>query len=186
MRVPGCALLLTLMALSPAADVASEPKIPALLTRARYVALGYDLGDGFVSATNIAAVSATTLPEERRALEAIYADLEQWGRYKVADRPEHAEIFIVVRVGRRAGLEVTGGRAGGADGRGGAPNRNVPTRTIGGQLSSNDDRVDVYEAVGGRIGMRLWSGAEAGGMAGAPPRLYKSFRQAVEASAKAP
>ena len=64
--------------------------------------------------------------------------------------------------------------------------RVVSSRAIGGQLSSNDDRVDVYEAVSGRPGIRLWSGAEVGGMAGSPPRLYKSFREEVEAATKKP
>jgi hypothetical protein len=186
MRMPVCTLLLTLMAIAPAADAASTSKMPALLERAQYVALGYDLGDGFVNAANVAAVAADTLPEERRALEAIRDDLAKWGRYKLTDRPEQAEIFIVVRVGRRAALEVTGGGGGPTGSRGEAPGRSVSSRTIGGQLSSSDDRVDVYEAVSGRPGMRLWSGAEAGGMAGTPPRLYKSFRDEVEAAAKKP
>jgi len=190
MRMPAYALLLTLMALSPAADAASNSKMPALLERARYVALGYDLGDGFVSAANIAAVAADTLPDERRAIEAIHNDLEKWNRYIVTDRPEQAEILIVVRVGRRARLDVG---SGGQDSRGvsrgetgGSRGGVVSSRTIGGQLSSNDDRVDVYEARHGLPGIRLWSGAEVGGMAGSPPRLYKYFREEVEAATKKP
>jgi hypothetical protein len=70
------------------------------------VALGYDLGDGFLSADQIAAVSAGTLTDERRAIEAIRTDLEKWGRYIVTDRPEQADILIAVRVGRRASTEV--------------------------------------------------------------------------------
>jgi hypothetical protein len=190
MRMPAYALLLTLMALSPAAGAASKSKIPALLERAQYVALGYDLGDGFVSADRIAAVADGTLPDERRAIEAIREDLEKWGRYTFTDHPEHAEILIVVRVGRRGQMYVGGGGSGeGSRGvsrgeTGGS--RVVSTRTIGGQLSSSDDRVDVYEAASGRPGIRLWSGAEVGGMAGSPPRLYKSFREEVEAATKKP
>jgi len=151
------------------------------------VALGYDLGDGFLSADQITAVSAATLPEERRALEAIRNDLEKWKRYIVTVRPEEAEILIVVRVARRASLQIGGGKGNPGDGRGGAGGSGVvSSRTIGGSLSSNDDRVDVYEARGGRPGIRLWSGADVGGMAGSPPRLYKSFREEVEAATKKP
>jgi hypothetical protein len=196
MRVPAYALLLTVLALpaavapAHAAGPAPTDKMPALLERARYVALGYDLGDGFVSADRIALVSASTMEDERRAIEAIRRDLEKWNRYIVTERPEQADILIMVRVGRRASLEVGGG--GGSrgsswgDSRGeNGGSRTVSTRTVGAQLSSNDDRVDVYEAANGRPGVRLWSGAEVGGLAGAPPRLYKSFREEIEAATKA-
>jgi hypothetical protein len=187
MRIPACALLLTLLALSPAANAASKSKTPALLERARYVALGYDLGDGFVSADRIALVSAGTLEDERRAIQAIREDLEKWGRYIVTDRPEQADILIAVRVGRRGGLAVGSGESSRGLSRGETGgSRVVSNQTIGAQLSSNDDRVDVYEAASGRPGIRLWSGAEVGGMAGSPPRLYKSFREEVEAAAKKP
>ena len=187
MRVQSCVLLLTLVALPSAAGAAPKTRVPALLERARYVALGYDVGDGFVSAAQISAVAADTLTEERQALEAIRRDIEKWGRYIVTERPEQAEILIAVRVGRRGALEVgIGGNN--PDGRRAGPggNRTVSSRTIGGQLSSNEDRIVVYEAVGGRPGIRLWSAAEAGGLAGSPPRLYKSFRDEIEAAAKKP
>ena len=93
MHVPACALLLTVLTLPAAAGAsgaAPTDKMPALLARARYVALGYDLGDGFLSAERISAVAAATLPEERRALEAIRNDLEKWGRYIVTLRPAEA------------------------------------------------------------------------------------------------
>jgi hypothetical protein len=186
MRIPACALLLALMALSPAAEAASKSTMPALLAHAQYVALGYDLGDGFVSADRIALVAADTLPDERRAIEAIRNDLEKWGRYIVTDHPQDAEILIVVRVGRRGGFEITSGRGAPIDSRGEGTGRVVSTRTIGGSLSSNDDRVDVYEARSGLPGIRLWSGADVGGMTGTPPRLYKSFREEVEAATKKP
>ena len=187
MRVHSCVLLTTL-ALPLAAHAAPKVTIPALLERARYVALGYDVGgDSFVSADQISAVAADTLTEERQAIEAIRRDIEKWGRYSLTTRPEQADILIAVRFGRRAAVEVgtgTGnpGRSRGDTGGG----RVVSNRTISGQLSSSEDRVVIYEAVGGRPGMRLWSAAETGGLAGSPPRLYKSFREEIEAAAKKP
>ena len=187
MRVKSYALLLALV-LSTAADAASKSKMPALLERARYVALGYDLGDGFVSADRIALASASPREDERRAIEAIRIDLEKWGRYIVTDRPEQADILIAVRVGRRASLEIGGGPGSGAvsRGEGGSGNRIGSSRTIGAQVSSNEDRVDVYAATNGRPGIRLWSGAAVGGLAGTPPRLYKALREEIEAAAKQP
>src|SRR5713101_2587032 len=138
MRVQSCVLLLTFVTLPSTAGAAPKTRVPALLERARYVALGYDAGDGFVSADQISTVSAATLPEERDALEAIRRDLEKWGRYSVTTRPEQAEILIAVRIGRRGTLEVGTGTSN-PDGRRAGPggNRTVSSRTIGGQLSSN-------------------------------------------------
>ena len=187
MRVQSCVLLLTLVTLPSTAGAAPKTRVPSLLERARYVALGYDVGDGFVSAAQISAVAADTLTEERQALEAIRRDIEKWGRYIVTDRPEQAEILIAVRAGRRAALEVgtRTGNPGASRGETG-DSRSVSNRTIRGQLSSNEDRVEVFEAVRGRPGMRLWSAATADGLAGSPPRLYKALREEIEASAKKP
>jgi hypothetical protein len=187
MRVQSCVLLLTFVALPATAATAPKTRVLALLERARYVALGYDVGDGFVSAAQISTVAADTLTEERQAVEAIRRDLEKWGKYIVTEHPEQAEILIAVRVGRRATLEVgVGGNN--PDGRRAGPggNRVVSSRSIGGQLSSNEDRIAIYEAVNGRPGIQLWSAAETGGLAGSPPRLYKSFRDEIEAAAKKP
>jgi len=186
MRLPVSALLLVSMTL-PAAAGAANKKMPALLERARYVALGYDLGDGFVSADEIARVSGGTLTDEYRAIEAIRADLEKWKRFIVTDRPDQADILIVLRISRRAALDLVNRTGSQASSRGeGGSSRAVSNRTIGGEISSGGDRLDVYEAVHGRPGSSLWSGAESGGFAGSPPQLYKSFREEVEAAAKKP
>ena len=186
MRIPACALLLIALAF-PAAAGAADKKMPALLERARYVALGYDLGDGFVSADQIARVSGGTLTDEYRAIEAIRGDLEKWKRFIVADRPDQADILIVLRVSRRAAIDLVNRTGSQASSRGeGGSSRSVSNRTIGGEISSGGDRLDVYESVHGRPGISLWSGAESGGFAGSPPRLYKSFREEVEAAARKP
>src|SRR5258708_1531057 len=151
MRVQSCVLLLTLVGLPSAAGAAPKTRVPALLERARYVALRYDVGDGFVSADQISRVASDAVPEERAALEAIRKDIEKGGRYSVTTPPEQAEILIAVRIGRRAALEVGTGTSNPGGGRSGpAGSRIVSSRTIGGQLSSNEDRVVVYEARDGR------------------------------------
>ena len=72
---------------------------PALLAEARYVALGYDHGAGFVSETD---VRQDVLDEEREALQRIRSGLEQWDRYVIVVRPEQADLLIAIRKGRRA------------------------------------------------------------------------------------
>jgi hypothetical protein len=191
MRVSIRAVLLASVALPLAAQAAGKPAIPAMLERAHYVAFGYDLGDGVVSTNQISAVAGGTLTEERRVLDAIRRDVEKWGRYVVADRPEDADILIVVRMSRPASMEMGTGTVGGSDAFGRSRGetgggRTVSTRAIGGQVSSGGDRLVVYESVHGRPGTELWSAAESDGLAGSPPRLYKSFRDEVTAATKKP
>jgi hypothetical protein len=180
------ALVLLLTALPLAAEAGPKVVVPAMLERARYVALGYDLGDGFVSESELAAVARNTLTEERQALQAIHDDLAEWGRFVVTERPGQAEIFIAIRVGRHgtmdAGKGSGSGRApsGGGIDTGGGTGRH--STSLGATLSSSDDRLDVYESQQGATGMRLWSAAAAGGLSGAPPRLYKAFRKDIEAA----
>src|SRR5687767_2242360 len=180
MRINTCVLLLTLPACAALA-LADEPKTPqGLLDHARYVALGYDVGTGFLSAHELALAPAHTLTDERHAIEAIRKDLEKWGKYVVTLRPDDADLLIAVRVGRRAALEI-GTRTGGP-GRG-EPGQGRPTkgRSYSAEISSSGgDMVEVYEAVEGRPGMLLWRGTEESGLSGTPPRLYKAFREEVE------
>jgi len=75
-KVLGAALP-ALLFFSLAAPAAAGKKIvPARIAQARYVALGYDMGDRFLSET--AAISnPDVLPEERRAIQAIADDLRR-------------------------------------------------------------------------------------------------------------
>ena len=61
---------LLFLSLAPAAVDAGKRIVPARIAQARYVALGYDLGDRFLSETE-AITDPDVLPEERRALQAI-------------------------------------------------------------------------------------------------------------------
>jgi hypothetical protein len=94
-------IALAAFAASLAAAGPARAGAPAQLAQARYVALGYDRGTGFVSETD---VRAEVLPEEREALQRIRAGLEEWGRYVVVVRPEQADLLIAVRKGRLAHL----------------------------------------------------------------------------------
>ena len=136
-RLAAAALAAPLALLAPA-----EAGPPAQLAQARYVALGYDRGDGFVSETD---VRAEVLPEEREALQRIRAGLEQWGRYVIVLRPGDAELLIAIRKGRLAsfggGIAVGGPSAGRA---GGGPMGSGPM--AGAQVSSPDDMIEVFDA----------------------------------------
>jgi hypothetical protein len=149
---------------------AAEAGPPALLGQARYVALGYDRGDRFVSE---AQMPDDVLPEERAALQALHEGLEQWGRYVVVVRPEQAELLIAVRKGRL--VSVGGGirRGGPAYGPGG-PIGSGPG--VGVQVSSPDDMIEVFDARGGSL---VWRSLKPNGLAGAGPPLFDAFRAEV-------
>jgi hypothetical protein len=155
----------------------AEAGPPAQLAQARYVALGYDLGDGFVSETD---VRADVLPEERAALQTIRAGIEQWGRYQIVVRPGQAELLIAVRKGRLAtiggGIHVGGPSSGRA---GGGP---VGIGPMGGvQVSSPDDMIEVFEASSGSL---IWRGMKPNGLSGAGPPLWDNFRAEVAKAEK--
>ena len=156
------------------APVAAGP--PALLAEARYVALGYDHGAGFVSETD---VRAEVLPEEREALQRIRVELEEWDRYVIVVRPDQADLLIAIRKGRLAsfggGISVGGPSPGRV---GGGPVGTGPM--AGGEVSSSDDMIEVFE----RGGSLIWRGMKPSGLSGAGPPLWESFRAEVAKAEK--
>jgi hypothetical protein len=179
-QTAGAALAaLLFFSLAPAAVLAGKKGVPARITQARYVALGYDLGDAFLGET-AAITNPDILPEERRALQAMHDDLQRWGKYVVVVRPEDAELFIAIRIGRHGsvgGGMIDSGVTNPFGGPGGI-------RRGGGmgsaEISSSSDMLTVYDASGGRIGAQLWRMQKSGGLVGEPPKLYQQFRADVE------
>ena len=172
-RLAAAALAASLALLAPA-----EAGAPAQLAQARYVALGYDLGNGFVSETD---VHTEFQPEERAALQAIRARLEEWGKYVEVVRPGEADLLIAVRKGRLVslggGISAGGpssGRVGGGGSLGTGP-------TAGAQVSSPDDMIEVFDARGGSL---IWRGMKPNGLFGAGPPLFDSFRAEVAKAEK--
>ena len=155
----GAALAAPLALLPPA-----EAGPPAQLALARYVALGYDRGDRFVSVTD---VRTDFLPEERAALQTIRAEIERWERYVVVDRPGQADLLIAVRKGRLVSV-------------GGGVRTGVPGSVsgIGGgvQVSSPDDMIEVFDAKDGSL---IWRVMRPNGLDGAGPPLFDEFRAQV-------
>ena len=162
-------------AVSCALPVPAMAGPPAQLAVARYVALGYDRGDGFVSETD---VRAEVLPEEREALQRIRAGLEQWGRYVIVLRPGDAELLIAVRKGRLASFGGGISVGGPSSGRGGGPIGTGPM--AGAQVSSPDDMIEVFDA--GRS--PIWRGMKPNGLSGAGPPLWESFQAEVAKAEK--
>jgi hypothetical protein len=155
---------------------AGPSKLSARLTQARYVALGYDLGDRFAAETEVIGRPDRVLPEDRAALSAVRSLIEKWDRYVITPRPEEAEMFIAVRAARRVatGGAVRIGRSG------------ERSASSGLELSSPDDMLTVYDASAGRPGVVLWRGQRPDGFSTSRPVLVEEFKAAVERAPKQP
>ena len=160
--------------------LAAPSVLPARLAQARYIALGYDLGDSFLSEREALLKPGQIMPEDQRALNAVRDLIEKWNRYVITARPEQADLFLAVRAGRRASVEVsvrTGGQRQGSGATG------VRSRA---EVSSPDDMLSVYEATGGRMGILLWRGQRPDGFSGNSPKLFEDFKADVERAARQP
>jgi hypothetical protein len=154
------------------ASAASAAAPNARLAQARYVALGYDLGDAVLLDSD-SLNSDRVLPEERAAVQSLYDALEAWGQYVVEPRGSRAELVIAVRKGRLASVQGIGGGFGTPD-RG----RSVGAR---GELSSPYDMLTVYD--GGTV---LWRRTRPAGSPGSFTSMFSDFRKDVEKAAKKP
>jgi len=175
---------LVVLSLAPGVAHAGKHRVPARVAEARSVALGYDLGDRFVS-DGASAAEPILGPAEQRALRAVREELRRWGRYTVVARPEEADLLVAIRLGPSAshsgvignGVSNGSGGLGGPFDSGGGLRRgssyNVDTSTV-------DDMLIVYDGVEGRAGKRLWRASKEDGLAGDAPALVAQFRADVE------
>ena len=157
-------------------------QVPAEISRARYVALGYDTGSSFVTEREGNEQPDKVLREDLDALRALRDQLEDWDKYVVVDRPEQAEILFVVRAGRRAVLGAGVPLRGSASGPAGAASPGAASSGVtsyGGQLSSQGDMLTIYEARDGRPGTQLWRETHS---AGFPSRLFEQFKADLQRS----
>ena len=93
MRRSFLAALPVLVLIAP--SLAAGPKrVPAQLARARYVSLGYDTGDRFVSENDVVGRGDEVLPAEYAALGTVRDLIERSDRYVITTRPEQAEVLI--------------------------------------------------------------------------------------------
>lgn len=158
----------------PALAEAGGKTMPPQLARARYVAIGYDTGDGVLDARS-AVGRADLAPGDAEALEELRTLLGEWDRFVLTERADQADIVIAVRTARRAAFEI-GGRAGHDDpsaaraARGQAP-------TLGGEVSSPGDVFSVYDG-SGRGTLVLWR--ERGRGDDFPRGSFERFRKDVE------
>ena len=150
-----------------------------LLAAATYVAFGFGGAGGFVSDVD-AAKTMDVSQEDRSALTEIRKQFEKWHRYTLTNFPEHAELLVTVRVGRRGAV---GARAP----IGGRPPGTGVQGVDAGVSSPDDDMLTVYTSTtaGSRRSLSMvWQRAMPNGLTGSPAPLFAEFRSAVEAASK--
>jgi hypothetical protein len=176
MRRTYLAVLLTVTFLTVAE--AAGP-IPAQITVARYVALGYDTGDRFVPELEAIGRPELVHPDELAALANLHDQLEAWGYFVVTTTPKDADLLFAVRKGRRV---LIGGGLGSGGGQG-------PGLQSGGsagvQVSSGDDMLSIYDAQRGASSAPLWRERQSPGKS-YPGKLFDQLKQQVEAAPKKP
>jgi len=185
MRGIGGAALVALAGLHALAGFGQAQAVaPAEMALARYLALGYDVGDGFVPDGPDAHVSDRVTLEDRRALAAVRKALEGWGRHVITARPEQADLLVAVRAARLLSVEPRVGGHGPVPGGPGGPGSVVSGHGIRVEASTPVDVLEVYESVSGRPGRLMWRGRHASGFDGSPPPLFEELRRQIERNAR--
>jgi len=138
----------------PAAALAGERKVPPQLTVARYVAIGYDTGDGFVEARSLIGHPELS-SRDSDALETLRALVTDWDRFVLTERVDQADIVIALRASRRGAVEIVG-RTGHEDPEMVSRSARAQSPTFGAEVSSPGDLFTVYEASGSTPAMVLW------------------------------
>ena len=173
MRALKVAFLGAFLATTVLAQTKPSKIVPAELAHARYVALGYDMGYGFLSDTSITRAQFRVLPEDREALQRVRDEIQKWKRYVITVKAEDADLLIAVRTGRLASAH-GGYRIGTENG------NKISGPVYGAEVSSPDDMLEVYEADRGKEGILLWGKLQKDGLSGSPPPLFERFRRDVD------
>ena len=169
------ALLLCLMMFALPLEAAG-PLLSTLVLNARYVAMGYETTDGFISENNLSAFQLYKIqPEDRQALDNVSRALAKWKRYAITLDPHNADLLIAVRSGRlasgRVGIHIPSGPA-------------SVGPAIGGEVGPPNDYLAVYQSDNGHEGAKLWQQSEEDGLEGSDPSLLASYKNDVESLAK--
>ena len=149
----------------------TKPKVPELVTNAKYV---------FVTAYNGDQFAGEVIPADREALTDVQDALRKWGYYKIAYKPEDADIILLVRKGRYASAQPGVLIHAGSE----RPRPSVEAGANDDAANDPDDELTVHDAKQGVDSPPLWLGRMHDGLNPPQPRLVQQLRTAVEASLK--
>jgi hypothetical protein len=169
MSRPLCNVVLCIL-LSVPAFAGKKPSLPAMIVNARYV---------YVTGYNGSEFSPRSFPDDRRAITDVQDSLKKWKKYIVVYKPEDADLILLVRAGRIAGIRphvTIGGRI---------PEQERPGLGTDADIGPGEDMLAVYDARGGGVDSApLWRQLASGGLNPPGLPLLARFRKDVEASAQ--
>jgi hypothetical protein len=161
-----------------------KPAVSAIFQNAHYV---------YVQAQDGDITNPRLFPEDRQAISDVEDAIRDWHRYTLAINSSQADLIIIVRKGRLAGLQGHGGISAGPHpmppiAPGGQnpsqnPSQNQDADQIGGraEVGPDSDLLRVYgtNPEGRRIGP-IWTGEQADGLGAPDVPLLQQLRSAVE------
>jgi len=165
-----CILLLVFPSLLFAKDPGTLPK---QVVHAKYVLVTTYFGDNLAD--------ARVPPDDRQAVADVEDAIRKWGRYTLVYESKNADLILLVRKGRVAGVQ---------EGAGIHIGSNHPTPSVGDitNVDAGDprDTLAVYNGAQGVDSSPIWRGVESDGLKTPDLPLVKEFRAKVEATAKKP
>lgn len=188
--IPSIALALVVAAPLGFAKDKKKKDVPEMLATARYVYVQAEDGD---------IMNPRLFPEDRQAIADVQDELKDWNRYTITINRDEAELMVVVRKGRLAAAQASGGIGVGSGpalggdypGSRNPAGPNNPVGGPGGGLSTEmgargeagpaDDLMRVY-LVGpdGRRGAMLWSREMKDGLDAPQVLLVRQLKQEVD------
>lgn len=165
-------IVAAVMFLAPLVLAKQKPKLPHLLTNARYV---------LVTTLDGNTANQRVFPDDRQALTNVQNAIEDWGHYKLAYKRDDADLIFIIRKGRSAatksGIQVHSGSQ-------------WPTPTVSpdarGDIGDPLDTLTIYDAHQGIDSPPLWRGRLRDGLNSPDVKLVQQLRTEVEGSLKKP
>lgn len=148
-----------------------KPTLPKLGVNAKYVLVATYFGTP---------PQARIPPDDRQAVADVEAAIRKWGRYTLVYERQDADLMIVVRKGRVAGIQTgIGVHVGSQQAPAIGPKTNA-------DLGDSRDTLAVFRAAEDFDSAPIWEARESGGLNTPAIPLLAKFRQKVEATAKLP
>lgn len=183
-RLLSVCLLLALAATGFAQKNKKKSEIPQSVVVAQFVYVTSFHGDRF---------DRRTTYEDRQAITNVEEAVQKWGRYRIALRPDEADIMLVVRPGEMAAshmgvgipIDVGGTRIGTTPS--GTPTSTGPNIGAGGDISNAPDDmllVSLRAVEPANEASFVWRRSQHNGLFGRNPGLLQEFRKQVEEAEK--
>lgn len=178
MRRPILFLLIASIAIPSIAQKKKKPEVPQAVVVAQFVYITSFNGDIFSSRTSFA---------ERQVLSATEEAVRSWGRYRVVNHPDEADIMLIVKPSGNANLRTGVGtpplgpvqiggptdprNAGGIGIGSGADASSAPDDMLMVSLHPTDDPAEASS---------VWRRSSRNGLQGKKPALIEQLRKDVE------